>query len=412
VEVATHTYTHPFDWRFFEKYDRNAELAMIEKASRPAQSIMGSVRNFLYRVAGKSGLAGTENSYVAGSADLPRGYLKEPFDLEKEVQGALKASESFAPAGKKTAIYLWSGDAEPFEAAVAETRRAGVRNMNGGDSRFDSEYPSVFYVPPVARPIGKERQIYAANSNENTYTNYWHGPYYGQMMLKETLDNTEHPRRLKPFNLYYHMYSGEKPGSLAAVKSFVALAQSSNVIPVAASHYAAIADDFFSAEINQVDAGNWTVANRGNLQTLRFDDAEGLDIDVLRSTGVLGETRLNNALYIALDPKVEPVSIVLAKREVQQGEAEVQRALLIESRWEMSDLRQEGCTFTVHAQGFGPSQMAWRVAPQQNYTIEAQRDGATLGTLEATADAAGTLRADLAISAQQPVDVRFTCHDR
>lgn len=409
IEVATHTYTHPFAWKFFENYDRASEVAMIDKASRPPDSVMDRVRNFLYRIAGKAGLTSTGNTYIAGSADLPRGYLKEPFDLNKEIQGALKTSESFAPPGKAAAIYLWSGDAEPFEAAVAATRAAGVRNMNGGDTRFDNEFPSVFYVPPISRPVGRERQIYAANSNENTYTNYWHGPFFGQMMLKETLERTETPRRLKPFNLYYHMYSGEKPGSLAAIKMFVDMARNSPVIPVTASHYAAIADDFFAADIEQVDANTWSVAKRGNLQTVRFDAAEDIDVDLLRSNGVLGAKRLNGSLYVSLDSKVEPVTIFTTKRVT----AASPRASLVESRWQLSDLRlDETCGFKVGGQGYGSSQMTWYVKPGQSFDVTAARSGTLLETISATADGGGVLFVDLKSQALDPLELEFKCHDR
>ncbi len=412
VEVATHTYTHPFTWSFFDNYKRADELAMIETASRPPETLLDHARNFLYRVAGKSGLTSTGNAYIAGSADLPRGYLKEPFDLHKEVKGALEASERFAPAGKKAAIYLWSGDAEPFEAAVAATRAAGVRNMNGGDNRFDAEYPSVFYVPPIARPVGRERQIYAANSNENTYTNFWHGPYFGQMMLKETLDRTETPRRLKPFNLYYHMYSGEKPGSLAAVKTFVDLARTSPVIPVVASHYAAIADDYFATEITQEDVNSWSVSKRGNLQTVRFDDADALDIDLVRSKGVLGSRRVNGSLYVALDAEVEPLSIVTTARDATANAA-APRPSLVESRWQLSNLRPGGdCAFAVTAQGFGTSQMTWRVQPGKNMDVTARRGGAEVAVTSAIADASGLLAVDLTSAAVEPLELEFKCHDR
>ena len=415
VEVATHTYTHPFAWSFFEKYDRAIETAMIDKASRPPQSVMDRVRNFLYRVAGKTGLTSTGNTYIAGSADLPRGYLKEPFDLDKEISGALRASEQFAPPGKKAALYLWSGDAEPFEAAVAAARAAGVRNMNGGDNRLDTEYPSVFYVPPIARPIGRERQIYAANSNENTYTNYWHGPFFGQMMLAETLDKTESPRRLKPFNLYYHMYSGEKPGSLAAIRMFVDRARTTPVIPVNASHYAAIADDFFAAEIEQVDTSRWTIAKRGNVQTFRLDEAGNFEVDLLRSRGVLGSKRVNGSLYVALDPAVEPVTLVTDKRSPAAAAGAVAAAhpSLIESRWQLRDLRiEDGCAFSVRAEGYGPSQMTWQVKAGQAFDVVAERDGVAVGQIEATSDAEGLLQADLKTNALEPLTVRFKCHDR
>ena len=68
-------------------------------------------------------------------------------------------------------------------------------------------------------------------------------------MLEETLQRTETPRRLKPFNVYYHMYSGQRPESLAAVKQHLETARDSAVVPIAASHYAAIADAFFDVTI-------------------------------------------------------------------------------------------------------------------------------------------------------------------
>ena len=412
VEVASHTYTHPFAWGFFENYDRQAELALIDQATRPSSSVMDQVRGVLYSIAGKAQNSDTRNRYIAGSASLPRSYLKEPFDIAKEVGGALAMSESFAPPGKKAGIYLWSGDTEPSEATIRATRLAGVRNMNGGDTRLDAEFPSVFYVPPLARPVGAERQIYAANSNENTYTNNWRGPYYGLLMLEQTLNNTESPRRLKPFNLYYHMFSGEKPGALAAIKHFLNLARTSSVIPVKASTYAAVADSFFDTVIQQVDAMSWSVAKRGAVQTFRFDEAGAIDIDVLRSKGVLGATRLNRALYVSLDAVVEPALIVLRKSAGSAESIVSGHPQLIESRWQLSNLKPEGdCSFKIDAQGFGSGEMVWQGAPGKTYELTAQRDGASLASSTAKADAAGRLSVKLEADATEPLELRVVCGD-
>jgi polysaccharide biosynthesis protein PelA len=412
VEVASHTYSHPFAWGFYDKYDRAAELKLVESASHPAASVMDHVRSFLYRVAGKSDEAETQGRYVAGGHALPRGYLKEPFDIATEVKRALEVSEELAPAGKKAAIYLWSGDTEPGEAIVKATRDAGVRNMNGGDTRFDAEFPSVFYVPPISRSAGNQRQIYAPNSNENTYTNNWLGPFYGQLMLSDTLKNTELPRRLKPFNLYYHMYSGEKPGALKAIKTFVDLARSSKVIPVKASEYAAIADDFFATEIQQVDATSWMIARRGTMQTVRIDDAEAIDLDDVKSTGVLGATRHGGALYVALDAAVEPAVVAIRQNAPLVGGFDKGAARLIESRWQISSQRREACGFAVAAVGFGSGEMVWQTNPGETFDVQVSRDGATLANSVITADAQGRLEAPLPVNAQTPVLVRFTCHAR
>jgi polysaccharide biosynthesis protein PelA len=412
VEVASHTYTHPFSWGFYESYSRDAETKLIENAGHPAISMMDHVRQFLYRVAGKTDEAEALTRYVAGGAELPRGYMKEPFDLNLEVKRALEISEQLAPAGKKAGIYLWSGDAEAFEGAIKATRDAGVRNMNGGDSRLDTEFPSVFYVPPISRTVGAQRQIYAANSNENTYTNNWHGPFYGQLLLAETLKNTELPRRLKPFNLYYHMYSGEKPGSLLAIKTFVAGAQKAKVIPVKASEYAAIADDFFAAEIHQIDAVSWTVEHRGNLQTLRLDDADAIDIDDAKSVGVLGATRHGGSLYVALDAAIEPAMIVTRVRDQAGPVFDRGVARLIDSRWQLQNVHKDACGFSFDAHGYGDGDMTWMTTPGQSFNVQASRNGSELAAAATvTADQSGKLEVPLKIIAIEPVQVRFECHE-
>jgi hypothetical protein len=284
--------------------------------------------------------------------------------------------------------------------------------MNGGDSRLDAEFPSVFYVPPISRSVGAERQIYAANSNENTYTNNWHGPYYGQLMLEETLKNTELPRRLKPFNLYYHMYSGEKAASLRAIKTFVDEARVAKIIPVKASEYAAIADDFFAAEIQQLDTSSWTIAHRGNLQTLRFDAADAIDIDDAKSQGVLGTTRHAGSLYVALDPAVEPAMLAIRARDTTGPALEKGSARLIDSRWQIQRLHRDACGFTFEAHGYGAGDMTWQAQPGQAFDVEARRSGAVIATDGVTADQDGKLLVPLKFDALNPVEVRFACHDR
>lgn len=413
VEVASHTHTHPFNWNFFANYDRNTEMAMIDGYQRPLQSWRENLTEKVHMIAGKPAPVTRSNKYVAGSDDLPRTYLKNPFDLGSEVVGALHTSEKLAPVGKRAKLYQWSGDTTPFEAAIRETRRAGVRNINGGDSRFDREFPSVAYVPAISRVIGAERQIYAANSNENTYTNDWRGPYHGFFMLAETLRNTESPRRLKPFNLYYHMYSGEKPAALSAVQHFLQMARTAAVTPIAASDYAAIADDFFGVTIVQVGAMAWALENRGALETVRFDDAEDLGVDLAASTGVLGATRHNRSLYVTLDRQVARAIVHLVPKAAAEAAiaAPASRPLLRDSRWRLSALSGDACRFSLAAQGFGKGDMNFITAPGRRFDVVAMREGKALAAASATADASGLLAVSLDSVAIEPVAVEFVCHD-
>ena len=176
----------------------------------------------------------------------------------------------------------------PYEDAIAQTRKLGVRNMNGGDSRYDPDYPSISYLSPVSRPVGAERQIYAGNANDYLYITDGTGREHGYLNLDATIKATEGPRRLKPMNVYYHMFAGERAAQLAAVKHHLDAARAALVTPIAASNYAAIADGFLSAEITALDKNSWLIRHRGALGTVRFDDAARITVDFARSVGVLG----------------------------------------------------------------------------------------------------------------------------
>ncbi len=411
VEVASHTYSHPYNWSFFETYDRAAEVAAIAKAQRPSQPVRDRLIGALATVAGRETVNPRYNPYVAGTDDLPRTYLKEPFDLEKEMGGALRYAETYAPAGKRAKLYQWSGDTTPFAGAIRSARLAGVRNINGGDSRLDRSFPSVAYVPAIGRPAGDERQIYSGNSNENTYTNDWTGPYYGFFLLEETLKNTESPRRLKPFNLYYHMYSGEKTAALAAIKYFLDMARSTPVIPVAASTYAAIADGFYSTEIRRLDIDTWEIGERGALQTVRFDDAEQLSLDLDRSRGVLGANRANGSLYVALDPAAERAVVALKERPQNNDDIFGSSLMLVESRWQIRSKQLDECGLGVEVEGFGRGDMTWRARAGRAFEVSAQRGASVLSREIVRADAQGLFRLKFEMDAVEPMTVRFTCHE-
>lgn len=267
VEVASHTCTHPFAWEFFENYSREAEYDLITRGDRPR-------RDLASRLMEAVGLANAAEArrqrYLAGGNYAPRAYLRDPFSIDREVTHALSVTQALAPADKKVALYLWSGNTRPFETIVRATRQAGIRNINGGDTRFDAQHPSLAYVAPISRVVGSERQIYAVNSNENTYTNLWTGHFHGFRQLRETLERTELPRRLKGVNVYYHTYSAERRASLEAVRFHLDWARTANLAPIKASHYAAIADGFFSTQITRTGDNRWTISNRDGLHTVRF----------------------------------------------------------------------------------------------------------------------------------------------
>jgi polysaccharide biosynthesis protein PelA len=408
VEVATHSYTHPYQWSFFENYDRQLEERIIGPDESEWKSVVGDrmrriARKLFPGLVRKGGE--TEGKFI--DDDPPRAYSEYPFDLDQEIRGAITAAEDQAPEGKHGTLYLWSGGAEPFEGAIARTRRLGLRNLNGGDSRFDPDYPSISYLAPISRAVGVERQIYAGNANDYIYITDGSGREHGFLHLDATINATENPRRLKPINVYYHMFAGERAAQLEGVRHHLDAARQSAITPIAASHYAAIADGFFSTQMTSLGENSWLVQNRGALQTLRFDDAAALSVDFTRSVGVLGQRRNGSSLYVALDEAFDEVIVALGPDAGENADSSA--PYLIDGRWTFRDMRRRECGFTVMAKGYGTGQMTWgglKPGPYHVYvrdTNETVWDDATEvgddGRLALTADA----------DAMNPLEIEVAC---
>jgi hypothetical protein len=379
VEVASHTYTHPYDWGFYARQQRDREVAIVEAQRSSA-------------AAGGLGTA-TDQAYLSGSAALPRANMLRPFDLDQEVRQSLDLAASLAPRDKRAALYLWSGNTRPFAEAIRATRMYGVRNLNGGDGRFDSQFSSISYLSALSRQIAGERQIYAPNANETIYTLGWVAPFDRFTMLKETVANTETPRRLKPWNVYYHMYSGQRAESVAAVKTHLDAARASPVIPIKASHYAAIADGFFDVEIVTLGPSKWRIERRGAVQTVRFDSGIGAPIDWTESRGVLGVRVHAGALYVALDPAVPaPIVALLPPTASQKAPG---RPVLVESRWQVAALKPAACGFEAKVSGFGPGEMVWHGLKPGAYQVVLEGSDRTSSRTESRVGAGGELAVTL-----------------
>jgi hypothetical protein len=337
VEAGTHTYTHPLDWGFFARYDRAAETRY-----------------------GKGEDSGEKESPYT----VPRSYRKQPFDLRQEVAGSVAYLQSLLPAGKRVTVLQWSGNTEPFGEAIRESRSAGLRNINGGDSRFDGEFPSIAWVAPIGFSVDGERQIYSSNSNENTYTDLWTRRHFAFQYLERTVAATDGARRLKPFNVYYHLYSCEKLAGLRAVKHNLDLARRSPIVPITTSHYAAIGDGFYSTRLVELAPRRWRVENRDGLGTIRFDLAGEQVVDFAASSGLIGMQRRGGEVYVALDDS-EPYPVIAMKPGT--GFPAARSPYVIESRWRVWKLRESAGGWDAVVQGFGSAEMVWRMPRAGRY---------------------------------------------
>ena len=355
VEAATHTYTHPFRWSFFEHYSVAAE-APFEEDYRSAASGRAQIVETAAGTATPGGCCGRASR---SGHSPPRAFGGRPFDLANEIGGSARMIDAIAgSASKRVRLLQWPGDCTPFPAALQAVADAGLLNINGGDTRCDAEFPSVSAVAPLGFQRNGNIQVYASNSSEELYTDLWTDRYFGFRDLPETWDRTGSPRRLKPLNLYYHMYSGERRASLdALLGNLNALRQRGDYLAVFTGRFAALAQGFFGTTITQEGQSAWRIRHRGGLQTIRFGDGAQRSLDLAACDGVLGARLINDDLYVALDPAHAAPLVTLAARH----DSPPSRPCLIEAAWEVSGLASTADRFSFAAQGFGVGAMTWQV---------------------------------------------------
>lgn len=248
VEIASHSYSHPFYWDGIE---------------------LGEARV-------------AEQGYTLA----PAGYRPS---LEREILGSVDyIRQRLAPPGKDVKLMLWSGDAEPTEAALRMVESAGLLHLNGGNTVASSLYPSLAAVSALGSWQGQRFHVYAPIMNENVYTNLWTGPFYGFERVIETFDYTGAPRRLKPINLYYHTYSASKRAALDALHKVYRFALAQDIHPVFPSEYVRIAMNFNDLVLaRSLDGQRYLVRNAPHLRTLRLPAELGYP-DLATASGVAG----------------------------------------------------------------------------------------------------------------------------
>ena len=260
VELASHTFSHPFLW------DTSVRHGVFGDKSEAAQSL-----------------------------NVP-GYT---MNLTREIVGSTEyINQRLAPPDKKVKILLWSGDTAPNAEALEIAERAGLLNMNGGDTSISHNVPSLTEVGALGITKNGYLQVYAPITNENIYTNLWKGPFYGFERVLQTFDMTEKPRRLKPVDIYYHTYSASKRAGLTALHKVYGWAEAQPLHPVFPSEYIRKVRDWHTYAIAR-DGGGWRVRGDGDLRTLRLPPALGTPA-LADSQGVAGWRSGAEGTYVHL----------------------------------------------------------------------------------------------------------------
>ena len=255
VEIASHSFSHPFQWR-------------KAVANPDEEGYRLKLKNY-------------------------------DFDLRQEITGSINYIETrLAPPGKKVKVFLWTGDCNVGSDAMGIAAQAGVASMNGGETTITRSFPTLTLVAPLGVSKDRQFQVYAPNQNENVYTNDWQGPFYGYERVIETFEMTGTPYRLKPVDIYFHTYSASKPASLKALDRVFKWALAQPLTPVHISDYVRQVQDFNHLVVARSRDG-WLVRGDGNLRELRAPLSLGQPV-IEAGSAVVGFNRSENRQYLHL----------------------------------------------------------------------------------------------------------------
>ena len=265
VEPATHTFTHPFFWDKIQDGDLDKH----------------------YRL-------------------RPKDY---DFSLEYELGGQIDMiNAEFTPKHKAKAVF-WSGDCAPRENALKTITKENILNINGGDTVITATFPWLSGIAPLGLQRGEYVQVYTGAQNENVFTNDWLGPFWGFKRVVQTFKLTNSPRRFKPIDIYYHLYSGSKEASLRALEYVFDWAVAQKSMPIFTSEYIPKVMNYYV--VSMAHEGNeWLFEGMHDIRTIRVERREA-SIDLNTSATVVGVNNFEGHTYLNLDQNSSRHTILL-----------------------------------------------------------------------------------------------------
>ncbi|MFH1761895.1 MAG: hypothetical protein ABIA63_12425, partial [bacterium] len=265
VEIASHTFSHPFTWSWAQKIKFGEEYEDYE--------------NYTISV----------NNYS--------------FDVEKEITGSInELNELIGPTGKKCRTLFWSGNCLPEHDAMEIIAKNGYAGLNGGEPRWDGKFNSISSLSPFSRPVGRYRQIYTSNCNETIYTNVWSENYHGFEKVIETFENTANEKIYRPINVYFHYYCADRIAGLNSLKKVFNYVINQKISPVFASEFSGMASDFFKYRSERTAPLTWSFQDYGRCRTVRMDNTI-YKPDLIKSENIIGYKTIKACLYIFLGEK-------------------------------------------------------------------------------------------------------------
>ena len=97
VELATHTHTYPFDWKFYhpDLYDAKQEKLIFNETSAPRSLLENAVDRI------NTAIERQDETYNHSEFKVPRAYYNGPYNESQEIEGSIALIEGLAPAVRR-----------------------------------------------------------------------------------------------------------------------------------------------------------------------------------------------------------------------------------------------------------------------------------------------------------------------
>lgn len=259
VELASHTFSHPFNWRLAARYDY------------------------------------AKSKFNPNTLPIPN----YRFNLETEITGSVNyINDNLAPPHKKCKIFLWSGEGDVPEKALELVYKAGLANINPG-TIVTKLHNSIARVPSLGLFAGPYFQVFVPIGNDNETIN--NSPiFYSLINIIDALKLTDSPRRLKPIDIYIHFYTVSQKGGINALHQVYDWALSNPVMNIFTSDYFNKVIDFNQLLVAKKEDG-WLFETNDSLREFRIPRSMGYP-DLTQSTNVIGYSTYNDDVYIHAGP--------------------------------------------------------------------------------------------------------------
>ena len=313
VEAASHGLAHPMDWRG----GADAELSVD---------------------------------------DLPDYVLSGETEIRQSVE---YIDRYLVPPGKKTKVMLWTGWTNPSEEQLQIAYEMGLHNLNGGDGRMDSHYPSYAHMAPAIHQVGEFFQYYSSMANDYVLTDGWQPPYYRFQNIVETFEKTNERYRIMPLNIYVHFYISRNQAALTGLTRVMEWVEKHEIAPVFVSeHVDRVKDAYWSRVARKGDGWQGMVGE--HLRTLRMDSPD-VHVDLRRSKGVIGyfQDKKLGVTYIHLDSNAYELYFAGKPPQVPH---------LSKATHAVKNLKHEGGKLTFETSGVGEGTFIFYAGQSKNNT--------------------------------------------